>query len=137
MCLAVYIASDADLPLIEWNEESPEFNVTPVREGEQLVTNQFNKSNVAYVGSYQGCSCGFVIEPDDSPWEEDELCERSVRQLGDYIEALLPFGTVELYACWGGDEGTEPESRIDVTIDHFRGSKFSFEEKQFITVVGN
>jgi len=137
MCLAVYIASDANLPLIGWDEKTPAFNVAPVRDDERLVTKQFTKRNVAYAGSYQGCSCGFVIDPDDSPWEEDELCERSVRQLGDYIEALLPSGTVELYTCWGGDEWTEPESRINVTIDHFRGPKFSFEEKQFITVVGN
>lgn len=133
--MAVYIASDADLPLIPWIEEKPSFCVTPVRDGEEFVTNRFTKRNVAYVGSYQGCSCGFVVDPDDTMDDEwDRLCEESVRKLADYVEALLKHGTVEIYSCWGGDELNEPESSIQVTIDHFRGRKFAFEEKQFLVV---
>ena len=37
MCLAVYIASDADLPLIPWDDQNPEFNVVPIPGGEELV----------------------------------------------------------------------------------------------------
>lgn len=136
MCLAVYIASDADLPLIPWDDQNPEFNVVPIPGGEELVRAQFTKSNVAYVGSYEGCSCGFVIDPDDPGWDDEERA-RSVRQLGDYIDELLCFGTVELYACWNGDEGDDPVSRIEVTRDHFRTPKFWFEKKQFLTIKGN
>jgi hypothetical protein len=34
MCIVVYIASDFPLPLVQWNDEQPEFHVTELTIGE-------------------------------------------------------------------------------------------------------
>ena len=55
MCLAVYLASDKPLPLVEWNEKQPKFNVLPLDDRDTQVTKQFRNPFVVYAGSHEGC----------------------------------------------------------------------------------
>jgi hypothetical protein len=135
----IYVASDNPLPMIEWQENITPFSVSELSEDEKSVIKQFTKPFVAYAGSYEGCSCGFWY--DDSPIEDeddarkDSLSRESVRQFSEYLSNLVKNGSVELFACWNGDQEIEPEEKLTVTPDYFGGKEFAFKEKQFLTVV--
>jgi hypothetical protein len=137
--MMIYVAADNPLPMIEWQENVTPFSVVELSEDEKRVIRQFTKPFVAYVGSYEGCGCGFSY--DDSPIEDeddarqDALSRESLKQLSEYLSNLVKSGSVELFACWDGDQEAEPEEKLTVTPDFFGGETFAFGEKQFLTVV--
>jgi len=140
MCMMVYIAADEPLPLIEWQENVSIFCVMELSEDEKLVRRQFSKPFVYYLGSYEGCSCGFSYnnEPieDEDDRRGDAVARESVRQLSKYLSDAVRRGSVEMYACWDGDQEAEPEERLEVGADFFGGEAFAFKEKQFFKVEG-
>ena len=135
----IYIAADNPLPIIEWQENVTPFCISELSEDEKRVIKQFTKPFVAYAGSYEGCGCGFVY--DDEPIEDeddarrDKLSRESVKQFSEYLSNLVKNGSVELFACWDGDQEAESEEKLTVTPDHLGGEEFAFEEKQFLKVV--
>ncbi len=137
--MTIYIAADNPLPTIEWQENITPFWVSELSEDEKRVEKQFTKPFVAYAGSYEGCGCGFTY--DDEPIEDDDdarrdkLSRESVKQFSEYLSNLVKNGSVELFACWDGDQEAEPEEKLTVTPDYFGGEEFAFEEKQFLMVV--
>ncbi|MFN2510542.1 MAG: hypothetical protein ABR568_03750 [Pyrinomonadaceae bacterium] len=136
--MMVYIAADNPLPLIEWQENVTAFCVSELTEDEKKVSKQFSKPFLAYAGSFGGCSCGFsygedAIEDEDDR-REDALSRESVRQLSEYLSPLVKNGSIEIFACWDGDQEAEPEETQTVTPDYFGGEEFSFKEKQFLEV---
>ena len=138
MCMVVYIAADNPLPLIEWQEDVIAFCVSELTEDEKRASKQFSKPFVACAGSFGGCGCGFSygeeeVEDEDDR-KEDALSRESVRQLSEYLSPLVKNGSIELFACWDGDQEAEPEERQTVTPDYFGGEKFGFKEKQFLIV---
>ncbi len=150
MCMMLYIASDKELPLIEWSDKSNNpICVTPLHESVKGVINQFTKKYVYYIGSYQGCGCGFqydkkTLELDGFPEElaneiinEQSMREGSVKELFDYIKHNIKDAKeIELYSCWAGNEEGIPEQTTDIYLRNFSlGSSFRFEENQLIRVV--
>jgi hypothetical protein len=137
--MMIYIAADNPLPIIEWQENVTPFCVSELSEDEKRVIKQFTKPFVAYTGSYEGCGCGFTY--DDEPIEDeddarrDKLSRESVKQFSEYLSNLVKNGSVELFACWDGDQETKPEKKLTVTPDYLGGEEFAFEEKQFLKVV--
>ena len=99
----------------------------------------FSKIFIAYAGSFKGCSCGFSYDDDPCDKEDDTrrntLARESVKQLSAYLSNVVKKGSIEIFACWDGDQEDEPEERIVVTPTHFGGDEFAFGEKQFIKVV--
>lgn len=136
--MMVYIAADSPLPLIEWQENVTAFCVTELTQDEKRVSKQFSKPFLAYAGSYGGCSCGFsygeVPVEDDDDAREDALARESVRQLSQYLSPLVKNGSIEIFACWDGDQEVGPEERLSVSPDYFGGGAFAFKEKQFLVV---
>jgi len=136
--MAVYIAADNPLPLLEWQEDVTVFCVSELTEDEKRVSKQFSKPFLAYAGSLGGCSCGFSYgdEPveDEDDRKQDALSRESVRQLSEYLSRLVKDGSIEIFACWEGDQEAEPEEEQSVTPDYFGGEAFSFKEKQFLIV---
>lgn len=134
----VYIAADNPLPLIEWQENVTVFCISELTENEKKVSKQFSKPCLAYAGSFGGCGCGFAYgeEPveDEEDRRDDALSRESVRQLSEYLSSLVKNGSIEMFACWDGDQETEPEERETVTPGYFGGEQFSFKEKQFLVV---
>jgi hypothetical protein len=139
MCMALYLATDEPAEGPPLNDASPQFNVQQIKEPEQRVRTQFSKPHIVYLGSHTGCSCGFaygdsvIASPEDA--EEDTSARESVTALRSYLLALLTTSaTVELFSCWEGDEGASPDSRLEVTAEHFGGDSFRLPEKQFYLV---
>jgi hypothetical protein len=142
MCLMVYIAADNPLPLIH-QQSNGCFHVTELREDEVGVRRQFTKQHIRYVGSYEGCGCGFRygIWPisDDSPWAEDNRADEaagreSVERLSQYLFSAVKEGDVELYACWDGSQTDDPASRSTVTPAAIGEPSFEFQDRQFLTI---
>lgn len=136
--MAVYIAADNPLPLIEWQEDVTFFCVYDLSDDELAVRGRFTKPFVAHLGAYTGCSCGFSygwpIETEDDK-REDAWGRESVRLLSEYVSELVKNSEVELFSCWEGDQETEPEEKLMVSPDFFGGEEFDFKEKQFLKVV--
>jgi hypothetical protein len=143
MCKMLYVAAVQPLPLISWQPSNPGFWVRELKEAEAGVRQQFSKPYVYYVGSHQGCGCGFAygiwpIGP-ASPFAESERAEaeagrESVRRLSEYLAHVVADGPIELYACWDEEQECEPAKRGVITSADIGGSAFQFEDSQFLTV---
>ncbi|MBN1426843.1 MAG: hypothetical protein JXB07_00575 [Anaerolineae bacterium] len=137
--MMVYIASESPLPLIAWNDQCPAFYVTELpRPQDEQVRVQFSKPYVYYVGSHQGCGCGFLYGQypgfeDDANEERDK--RESVARLSQYLaEAVAANGPIELFACWDGDQAIEPEDWGNITPEDIGGEVFYLEELQFLVI---
>lgn len=142
MCRALYIASDTQLPLIEWVEAAPAFSVSELQEHEEVVRKHFTLANVVHAGSFESCSCGFVYE--DEPIEDNEFekqydqqARESVKKLGEYVSNALNHGLVEMYACWESEFDSEPEEHLVIGLDFFNQKDFNFENGRHYTARGN
>lgn len=132
MCLAVYLASSQPLATSEWNENAPAFYL---READgDPVCRQLSLSHVYYAGSHEGCGCGFLKE-----WHSDEELppyqENYIALTRTIWEALARGAKMELFSCWEGDQGKEPESVGSVTPDELEEPSFQLRELQLLRVV--
>lgn len=128
MCLAVYIASDKPLPLVEWNEDQPKFHVLVVTKEDGKIAKQFKYKNIAYAGSHEGCGCGFFKEGEEG--QELKIRQANYEALAYYLTSLKFSGSkIELFSCWEGDQGKEPEYREKVTLKELVAPEFEFKEK--------
>jgi hypothetical protein len=149
MCMMLYIASDKKLPLVPTGQvEYQPIYVDELSEYNSGIKKQFTKKYSYYIGSYQGCGCGFSYgqynidneEVDESLIElfntEEEKGKKSVRELFNYISnSLENVSEIELYSCWSGNEKDTPKHRVEISLANFSvGNKFSFEEDQLIIV---
>ncbi len=138
MCMVVYIASDYALPTSAWDEARRRFYVTALSEGDEPVRRQFSKPCVYYVGSHEGCGCGFQYG--EHEWlEEDPVAlaaaQDSRRCLVEFLSVALQHQpTVELFACWSGDEAAPPEHHGTARpLDLIRGRTF-FRERELLVM---
>jgi GGDEF domain-containing protein len=83
--MALYIASDTPLPLIQqreiskdamssptWPREAQRFHTAQLRPEQDAVRSHFSLSHVLYAGSYEGCGCGFNFGREYPDAEGDE-----------------------------------------------------------------
>ncbi|BDI32637.1 hypothetical protein CCAX7_46880 [Capsulimonas corticalis] len=149
MCLQVFVASDEPLPLISYGPDSPVFQTELLDEQSLPVVQYFSKPYVYYLSSVGGCPCGFgyglyeleILDDPDIPAEikanvqEGYNASRSsVQAMKAYLRMAIQTGEAEVYACWIGDEEITPETRCEVTLDHFGGEEFQLVERQILTV---
>ena len=139
MCLVAYIAAAGELPILEWNQEYPAFHVKNVDAGIEKVRGQFHLPFVYYLGSHQGCGCGFNRDSisDSEPAQVDAV-RQTLAVLSRYLQAAVSqVGTIELYTCWNGDEAAKVEHAITVAINHFGSDMAWFPERCHVTIVSN
>ncbi len=149
--MVVFLASDQPLPII-FPDQSFLFQAQLLLAGSEPVLRLFSKPHVYDLTSVGGFACGFAYGPYDLDVLADadaaaevkeaaganhKASRDSVRLLREYLRSATGTRTVELYSCWNGDEGFEPETRLDVRLDYFGGDEFNFVERQFLTVYGD
>jgi len=130
--MAVYVGADRPLPTIDWDEAKPAFYVEALRTDEQAVRCQFTKPNVYYVGSHEGCGCGFQLGPHPDP-DDNELPLRraSLDAFREYLrDSLTGVGDLELFACWEGDQEAEVVHRRRLTPDSLLDEAFHFLQRE-------
>jgi hypothetical protein len=134
MCWALYLASDKELPQVPWDEARPSFNTQALSETEALVKSQFSLPNVIYLGSHQGCGCGFMSADKDEPKEKANR-ETTVHALSSYLNAALQQGArLEMFLCWEGDQTQAPVAKKSVTTKDFLTQEFPLAVKEFANV---
>jgi hypothetical protein len=135
MCMVIYVGSGQPLSLIPWDESNPSFHVIELNETEQSVRQHFTKPFVYYVGAHTCCGCGFQYGEFEVEPPELALAQKSRQRLVQFLkEALVAQDTVELYACWSGDEACEPERRTELCPDDLLTTRTYFFERELLTV---
>ena len=99
MCLSVFLGSDAELPLVNWNTERPGFNVSLLPPAEEVARKWLPQRHVYSLGSHTHCGCGFQRNEDNAP--DDVAVSRQA--LSDYVAAASLQGPVALYVCWNAE----------------------------------
>jgi len=134
--MVLYIASDAPLELIPWDEARPSFHVSSLTPDDDLVRRQFGVSHACYAGSHEGCGCGFQLgeypgfDDEEAPQKRDSLTA-----LAQYIDTRLALGrTIELFACWAGREAKPPERMRSLSTAELRAEQFFFHDGEHVTV---
>lgn len=134
MCLAVYIASDHELPLVPWEDKRPSFYIAELSYHDKAVCRQFTLPNIRYVGSDAGCGCGFIK---DGVADEQEMIEteENYARLAAYASDLKEHGAaIQIFSCWRGDEGAGKEFSELIHVNDLLHKDFEFEEKAFYEI---
>lgn len=140
MCLVLYLASEKHRPVIAWDDAEPSFHVSLDDDDAAKVAPHFTKPIVHYVGSDNGCGCGFRQEHDCMSDDPEQIASKSDNQcrLRDYVAACLADeGSIELYSCWSGDESLPREHARAISIDDLLSGDFAFLERQLTVVKPN
>jgi hypothetical protein len=134
--MMVYIAATEPLGIVAWNDAQPAFYVSELRESEASVRQQFDMPHVFYAGSHEGCGCGFQYG--EYPQFEDEdrpLKRASLDAFAAYLaEQLKRVPSIQLYACWDGDQLAPPEHQRALTPGSLRSEDFFFLQKERSTI---
>ena len=132
MCLAVYIATTQEIPLIAWDKQNPAFHIKAL-DHHSHVRKQFDLENVYYAGSNEGCGCGFL--KDGVVGEELERTKTNYLRLAEIVRSAQEKGIqVQIFSCWEGDQSAIPESRKQISLENLLADDFVFEEKAFYDV---
>jgi hypothetical protein len=110
MCLSVFLGSDTELPLVEWNVEQPGFNVSVLTPNEEVARKWLHQRYVYALGAHTHCGCGFQRNEDNAP--EDVAASR--QGLSDYVAAASLRGRVDLYVCWNAELMDELTGEVTV-----------------------
>lgn len=132
MCLAVYLASDTEVPEVPFNNTSPSFYVEEVGVNDE-VRRQFRLPFVYYAGSNQGCGCGFSKE--GQVGEDLEKSQSNYYALSQVIRSAQARGAnTEVFTCWEGDQSDPPESVESVTTHQLEAEGFELQQLQLLRV---
>lgn len=135
MCWALYLASDKELPTVPWDEVHPSFNTQALSDVEEPVRAQFSLPYVIYLGSHEGCGCGFKDVDYDDP-DESRKRKETVQSLSAYLSSALTQGAhLEMFLCWEGDQTHPPVAKKSITPTEFLAPEFPLAEKEFADVV--
>ena len=143
MCMVFYLGSNKQMPLIPYDLEHPAFNSRELDESEMAVRRHFTTAYITYVGSDSGCGCEFryALKEQDG-WTpvvgeeemQDESAQHNQESLFSYIKSHITEGSVELYACWDGDDDEQAESREVIAIEDILDKDFFFKERGFYSI---
>ena len=134
MCLVVYIFSEKPLPLLPWQRKAPGFYISELAKPAKGIRRHLTKPYLALAGTHTGCGCGFLQEGVVPGTPEYTDLRSMYRHLAEYLRSASPAQIVEIYACWGGEEGLDPEYRRRVDVKEFESDGFAFRENELLMV---
>jgi hypothetical protein len=135
MCFAIYIGTEKELELGKFVPEQTDIyfeNLTD--EEEEHLRPKFCKTNIYYVGSDTGCSCGLVFESEKFDDPDEQSNKKSPQRFIDLLMELTLTENIEYYCCWEGDWNlpTELKREIDIREISLDKNYFVGTEKEFI-----
>jgi hypothetical protein len=137
MCFTLYVGASVKLPLIKWDKDQPGVHAKGLEDYELGVLKRFTFPHVIYIGSDQGCGCGFrhALADGKNWWpviEEDEDASNKVQKnhigLYEYLADNVAAGSVEIYACWNSDVNECPDCVSDIRMEDIVDKDFYFKE---------
>lgn len=135
MCLMVFLASARSPPSVPWNGQIPSFHTAELSVEDEPVRVHFPGLQVTYLGSHEGCGCGFNgLDPDlDHEPEELVASTESVARLRDYLgEVLKTHLRVWIYSAWSDELGEPTLSSRIVGLAEFSPGEFYFRNRELL-----
>lgn len=134
MCLAMYMFTKEVLPESVWDKSNPDFYIQRVfiEEDKRLSKWPCGQKNTYYIGSHQGCGCGWAaVSEFDSAQEKQKKIQ--IRQaLVDVLKTIRVSGS-RLVVCWDGDQGDDLLEKITISFSQILDQEFDFEEmRQYV-----
>ena len=137
MCMAIYLAADEPLPLLN-DHSGATFYTVPLRDkNDEAVRRHFTKRHVVYAGSFEGCGCGFfkLEHAEYAEAEEVESCRHSLSALATYVSNALRQGaSMELFTCWEGDQAQSAIHRGVLTPPEIAAGALKWDSREFFTI---
>lgn len=133
--MLLYVASDAPLRTIPWNDEAPAFHVDQMLPGDGTGLDQgaFAKPYVYVVGSSHKCAClvdrTVLPEPD-----ELEMREAFVADLRLYLIEASSGGPIDVYACSTDDAMVTPGPRRQLFPSSASSGEFLCEPGERLSI---
>ncbi len=146
MCFVLYLATGQPVRSIPWDEHDTKLNTGDLTDYDAGVSIHFRKPNLKYVGSDQGCGCGFRhVSYQNGQWPEEAMIgsedytgedqQANHSQLHHLLSELLQSGeALELYGCWDGDFLEPAAGHEDLPVNRILDRKFYFRERYGYTV---
>ena len=137
MCWTLYLGTNVKLPIIELDRNLPRFNARHLEYYELGVKSRITMPDVLYLGSDQGCGCGFRHALlDRKEWypivEEDreaiESIQKNHQDLLEYILSYVNSGPIEIYGCWNGVVNDSIRSVEEINVKVIIDKGFYFKE---------
>jgi hypothetical protein len=146
--MALYIASDIPLPVIQqhetskdaiespsWPLEAQRFHTRTLSPEQEAVRSHFSHTQVLYAGSYEGCGCGFNFGreyPDD---ETDEGHLTAAREsLVELVRYVRESRVQEIYSCWFDDEAQPTVHQRTITPEVLASPDFVFQQQELLRI---
>jgi hypothetical protein len=151
MCLMVWIGTSVPVPsLARTAEPRPETGYAYIEEVavDAPIRARLTSPHVTYVGSHEGCGCGFnsgdlnfegiertadaiaLLEAMTDEERAKFLAEqRSRERLCELARTALAHGPVEVYACWAGDEVATPIGEEAIELEWLTERTSPLEER--------
>jgi hypothetical protein len=128
MCNVYYIGSDSDLPVFG-SADTKGFYVRELNSHEMVVRKNLPFKYVRYLGSHQGCGCGFRNDSNAAPSSD---LERAATQadhdsLVSYLLSLpVQQRPMQIFSCWSGGEARPAEVFSSYRIADLAQPTFAF-----------
>jgi len=140
MCMVYYLGTDGEAPRGPWQESCPAFYVSDV-ETDVLpsVRQKLPHANLVYLGSHEGCGCGFR-RADECAEEgcDDDATVEDHRALAAYLAALpSSVRPPQIFGCWSGDESAPIDHQREISVSDILGRTFGFHEREILTLRQN
>ena len=146
MCFVLYLAARVPPPLLPHAKYGcRDVNTKALREYDEPVRAHFTLDQVVYLGSDQGCGCGFRSTTDPDPGAAEYFASlpdydtTSTQPNHDALAARLRqhFAGeefVELYGCWDGDFSLPERGRFEVSVEDLTAHAFHFVQRGYYRV---
>ncbi len=138
--MVYYLGTDGAAPLTSpWSKTAPAFHVADLDGPEsEHVKKKLPHRRLVYLGSHEGCGCGFRNYRDGylmagDAEEKDVLADHEA--LAAYLSALSPSASpIQIFGCWSGDESDPVEHFRDISPLDVLDPKFGFREREILTL---
>lgn len=134
MCLFIYLASNKPLDLVNKVERETGFYLRNLNENENSAYQNFTKRFVYFVASWEGCSCGFLMDGIYSDMPEFVEIRETYHLFSKFLQNNLQNNSLEIFVCWAGDEAEKPIKYETLRASEIGETSFSFEEKHFYKI---
>jgi hypothetical protein len=144
MCWAMYLFTENIIDEIKWDDKNPGMFIENItlkkKSGKELgddvgVFNwNENKRNIYYIGSSQGCGCGWqspqygFIDMNDET-EKNEF-ENRIKDRNNFYNLLKSNDFIRSYIiiCWEGDQYKEINKVEKLNIEKIKDVDYNFNE---------
>lgn len=131
------MASDHPVDTIAWKKGETYLSIYDLTIEDDIVRKHFTKKYLYFLGAHEGCSCGFSRGEFGDLEDDDEQVKnsKSIHELKHFlIRALQKDKSVELYACWEGEQDDDIKFRTTLDPRAIDVDSFCLIQKEFIEV---